>query len=63
MSFVNVYHVWASFSFRFGCGMGDLIVVVLSIAFLFSLFKDGLRHLLHGFRNRYFNKILLDNML
>ena len=28
-----------------------------------SSFKDCLPHLFHGFRNKYFNKILLDNML
>ena len=26
-------------------------------------FKDYLPHLFHGFRNKYFNKISLDNML
>ena len=26
-------------------------------------FKDGLPYLFHGFRNRYCNKISLDNML
>ena len=25
--------------------------------------KDGRPHLFHGFRNKYFNKISLDNML
>ena len=29
----------------------------------FLFFKDCLPYLLHGFRNKYFNKILLDKML
>ena len=28
-----------------------------------SVFKDCLPHLFHGFRNRHFNKISLDNIL
>ena len=28
-----------------------------------SLFKDGLPYLFHSFRNKYFNKISLGNML
>ena len=30
---------------------------------LFNYFKDYRPHLFHGFRNKYFNKISLDDML
>ena len=33
------------------------------ITLLKSIFKDCLPRLFHGFRNRHFNKISLDNML
>ena len=31
--------------------------------FIFSIFKDGLPYLFHSFRNKYFNKISLGNLL
>ena len=35
----------------------------LSIFFVYSFIKDGRPYLFHSFRNKYFNKISLGNML
>ena len=50
---------------RTGLGHGGITCVLQTqfSSFLYFSFKDCLPHLFHGFRNKYFNKISLDNML
>ena len=49
-------HVFTPICFRHFCQKE-------TITMSFSMLKDSLPHLFHGFRNKYFNKISLDNML
>ena len=39
------------------------VVVAVSVDLIIYFIKDCLPYLFHGFRNKYFNKISLDNML
>ena len=41
--------------------MSSAVCIISDI--LYNIFKDGLPYLLHSFRNKYFNKISLANLL
>ena len=44
-------------------GHEDYGLKIFMLKFYFKVFKDCLPYLFHSFRNKYFNKISLDNML